>query len=127
MTTKQMLLSGAIFSMLAVMIGAFGAHALHSTLIANGRLATFETAVQYQIFHALALLFLGLFEANFPSKTNRIAALFFFFGILIFSGSLYILAIFNIPILGAVTPFGGVAFIIGWILVIVSIVKMKLN
>lgn len=126
MTAKTTLILGATFSMLSVLIGAFGAHALQPLLIENGRLATFETAVQYQIFHSLALLVVGILATKSNAKPLRIAAWLFSLGIVIFSGSLYILSIFNIPIMGAITPFGGVLFIVGWLFVIVGASKMKL-
>lgn len=127
MKAKSILLSGALFAILSVMIGAFGAHALQSILLGNGRLSTFETAVQYHIFHALALLIVGALEIKICSRQFRIAAIFFTVGIIIFSGSLYILAILNIPIMGAITPFGGVAFIIGWLFLMLGITKLKLS
>ncbi len=100
--------------MLSVMIGAFGAHALKATLEATNRLETFETAVRYQFYHAMALILLGLLMIQFQHKAFNIAGYGFIIGILLFSGSLYGLSLTGITKLGAITPLGGLAFIIGW-------------
>jgi uncharacterized membrane protein YgdD (TMEM256/DUF423 family) len=105
------------------MIGAFGAHALKPTLEAAGRLDTFETAVKYQFYHTLALLAVGLLMFHIRHKALQYAALLFVLGIVIFSGSLYVLCVTGIGILGAVTPLGGVLFIAGWIAMIAVFVK----
>ncbi|MEO9475800.1 MAG: DUF423 domain-containing protein [Cyclobacteriaceae bacterium] len=120
---KKILLAGAIFSLASVAIGAFGAHGLKNILEANQRIDTFETAVLYQMFHALGLLFLGLWSSKKPNKLITYSAFLFVIGILIFSGSLYILSVFNISWLGAVTPFGGLSFIAGWALIIIQILN----
>jgi uncharacterized membrane protein YgdD (TMEM256/DUF423 family) len=106
---------GAFFAFLGVALGAFGAHALRTTLAANGRESTFETAVQYHMIHALALFAAAWVFDRWPGRWTRWAGYLFAAGIVIFSGSLYILAIFNIPMMGAVTPLGGVAFLAGWL------------
>ena len=111
---KLFIIIGGISGMLSVMIGAFGAHALQSTLTENQRLDTFETAVKYQFYHSLALILLGLLMVQFQHKAFNVAGYGFIAGILIFSGSLYILSLSGITKLGAITPFGGLAFIIGW-------------
>ena len=100
---------------LGVAIGAFGAHALEDLLIATGRQSTFETAVRYQMYHGLALLVLG-FAGHLlkPSLLANVARLFLA-GIVLFSGSLYALCLLQLPILGAITPLGGVCFIAGWV------------
>ncbi|HSI89751.1 MAG TPA: DUF423 domain-containing protein [Adhaeribacter sp.] len=112
---KFSLIAGSLFGALAVMTGAFGAHALKAVLTQTNRLDTFETAVKYQFYHALALLLIGLllFHLNHPAL--RWAAICFVGGILIFSGSLYILCLSGITWLGAITPIGGVLFIAGWV------------
>ncbi len=106
----------AIFGALAVAIGAFGAHALKPMLLESGRLETFETAVKYHFYHALALLLIGTLQAHFESKKLHYSALAMIIGIIIFSGSLYVLCLTNLNILGAITPIGGAAFIAGWIM-----------
>ena len=121
--SKNILITGAILGGLAVAIGAFGAHALNPILTENGRVATFETAVQYHMFHTLALLLVGILSKEKTHQLLQWVGYLFFFGILIFSGSLYVLSITNITILGAITPLGGVAFIGGWILLIIYLYK----
>jgi uncharacterized membrane protein YgdD (TMEM256/DUF423 family) len=123
MNQRNTLLFGGVFGCTAVMLGAFGAHALKETLSATGRIDTYELAVKYQFYHALALLLAGVLMGQFGSKFLRHAALSFSLGILFFSGSLYILSFTGQKILGAVTPFGGVFFIIGWILLILGLYK----
>ncbi len=99
----------------AVGIGAFGAHGLSKILEGNGRLDTFETAVKYHFYHTLALLIVSiLVKISGDDRYLSWAGWSFIAGILIFSGSLYILAITNIKWLGAITPVGGFLFIVGW-------------
>lgn len=123
MTAKTIIIIAGILGALSVMIGAFGAHGLESTLTANGRLDTFETAVKYQFYHTLALFLLGVLMLNFQHNFLGYAAYAFIGGIVVFSGSLYILCLTNIKILGAITPIGGLAFIVGWILLTLGISK----
>ncbi|MBA3961861.1 MAG: DUF423 domain-containing protein [Chthoniobacterales bacterium] len=104
----------ATLCFLAVGLGAFGAHALKGTLAANGLTDVWNKAVLYQFVHALALLLL----ATLPGA-NRIAAWLFISGIIIFSGSLYLLALTNIRWLGAITPIGGLCFLAGWLCLII--------
>lgn len=113
---RKFVILAAFFGMIGVGMGAFGAHALGAVLKANGRGATYETAVQYHLLHTLALLFVSSAIRRWPSNLARASGVFFALGIIIFSGSLYILSIFDLPIMGAVAPIGGVAFIIGWLL-----------
>lgn len=123
MNQRNTLVCGAALGLSAVAIGAFGAHALKSTLVASGRLETYELAVQYQFYHALAMLLVGALMKQYSAGTLRYAALAFFTGTLLFSGSLYILSFTGLGILGAVTPFGGVLFILGWGIVIAAVYK----
>lgn len=104
---------GCIFAFLAVAAGAFGAHALRERLPST-LLAIFETAARYQMYHALALLFVARAAATWPGRLTRLAGWAFVAGIVLFSGSLYLLSISGIRWLGAVTPLGGVAFLSGW-------------
>ena len=120
---KKILLAGSIFGLLTVVIGAFGAHALEEVLLQNGRVDTFETAVKYQGLHALALVLLGILSERLDATLIQYAAISMVIGILIFSGSLYILSITNIGFLGAITPIGGLGMIVGWILLIIGINK----
>ena len=100
---------GAVLCFLAVGLGAFGAHGLRSTLEARGMLDTWNKAVFYQFVHAIALLVLALY-----ATINRGACLLLLIGILLFSGSLYLLALTNLRWLGAITPLGGLCFLVGW-------------
>ncbi|MBL0385312.1 DUF423 domain-containing protein [Tumebacillus sp. ITR2] len=115
---KKFVSLGSVMMLLSVAIGAFGAHALKPVLVENNLQSTFETGVHYHMIHALAILFVALMADKFPKspKLLNAAAWLFFVGILLFSFSLYILAITNITILGAITPLGGVCFLVGWAL-----------
>jgi len=121
---KIFLITGAIFALLSVGFGAFGAHALKEMLDAYSK-SIWEKAVLYQIFHALALLIIGILQYQFKEINLSISGWSFIFGIILFSGSLYILALSGIKILGAVTPLGGFAFIIGWGWLVYSLLKIK--
>lgn len=123
MTAKQVLISGGILGALSVAIGAFSAHGLKEALIQNGRLETFDTAVKYQFFHTLALISAGILMLKYKSKFYTYTAYCLLGGIIIFSGSLYILSITNITIFGAITPIGGILFIVGWLLFTVAVSK----
>jgi uncharacterized membrane protein YgdD (TMEM256/DUF423 family) len=115
MESEKVIKIAALSGALAVGIGAFGAHGLEDLLIQNGRLDTFETAVKYQFYHSLALLLVGLLmHTNFSHYLTWTINLFVI-GILVFSGSLYVLSITNYTLLGAITPIGGVFFILGWL------------
>ena len=111
----KLFISLAAFSgMLAVAFGAFGAHALKNRLDEYA-LGVFETAVQYHFYHSLALLAVGLVAMYQPqSALLKSSGWLFVFGLMIFSGSLYVLALSGVKWLGAVTPLGGLAFIAGW-------------
>ncbi len=115
---KRFVALGAAFAFLGVLIGAFGAHALQATLETNGTRATYETGVQYQLIHAVGLLFLGLMQMREPSRKLEWAGKLMAAGILLFSFSLYTLALTGIRVLGAVTPFGGLCFLVAWVLVL---------
>lgn len=117
------LLFGCITGGLAVALGAFGAHAFKSFLMTTGRLDTFELAVRYQFYHALALLATGLLMHHIQSAMLRYSSICFALGILFFSGSLYVLCLTGVSLWGAVTPVGGVLFIVGWILLGVGAYK----
>ncbi len=123
MTAKTILILGGILGALSVAIGAFGAHGLEATLTANARVETFETAVKYQFYHTLALILLGILMLNVQSNYFSYAGISFLIGIVIFSGSLYTLSLTNITWLGAITPIGGLAFILGWVFMILGVSK----
>lgn len=109
------LATGALLAGLAVAAGAFGAHGLEAR-VSPARLETFRTAVTYQMYHALALLVVGWAAAQGWGAAVHAAGYCFIAGILVFSGSLYLLVLTDTSWLGAITPFGGVAFIAGWLL-----------
>ena len=123
MTQKTVLLTAAVLGGLSVGIGAFGAHALRATLEAGGRLETFETAVKYQFYHTLALLAIGILMYHLPNKQLGYAAISMVVGIVIFSGSLYVLCLTGVRWWGAVTPLGGVALMVGWGLLFLGIYR----
>ncbi|HEU4557675.1 MAG TPA: DUF423 domain-containing protein [Longimicrobium sp.] len=103
-----------MFGFLGVGAGAFGAHALRARVPEN-LLAVFETGARYQMYHALALLAVALVASRAPSGAVHAAGWLFTAGIVIFSGSLYALALSGVRVLGAITPIGGVCFLAGWI------------
>ena len=114
------LMIGAISGCLVVVMGAFGAHALKEILDEYGK-SIYNKAVLYHMFHSIALLILGLINKIQPELSLSISGLSFLFGIILFSGSLYILAITGIKPLGMITPIGGVLFIIGWVLLVLKV------
>ncbi|HZB12187.1 MAG TPA: DUF423 domain-containing protein [Chryseolinea sp.] len=125
MQKQSALLAGAIIGGLAVAIGAFGAHALKQFLVDAGREDTFQLAVRYQFYHALALLATGLTMTQSSGKALRYSSLSFVLGVIIFSGSLYGLCFTGVRMLGAITPLGGVFFILGWALLAIGVYKNK--
>lgn len=110
---RTFVLIGALAGFIGVALGAFGAHGL-KTRVSPDMLAVFETGVRYQMYHAVALLLLGALAPTLSPRLANIAGWGFTVGILVFSGSLYALVLSDIRILGAITPIGGVAFLIGW-------------
>ncbi|HVD98233.1 MAG TPA: DUF423 domain-containing protein [Cytophagaceae bacterium] len=120
---KLFLILGAFLGALSVMIGAFGAHALKNLLTANGRTDVFETAVKYQFYHSFALLITGMLMLKFQHKFFEYAGISFISGVIIFSGSLYILCITNVKWWGAVTPIGGLCMVAGWLLMAFALMK----
>lgn len=119
--TRFLLCSGAISAALSVALGAFAAHGLKSRLPAD-MLAVFQTGVQYQFYHSLGLIVVGLIATTLkPGALLTAAGLLMLAGILLFSGSLYALTTTGIRSLGMITPFGGVAFILAWLLLAVGI------
>jgi uncharacterized membrane protein YgdD (TMEM256/DUF423 family) len=135
---------GAVLAGLSVAAGAFAAHGLDGyftekygseTRIVAGKevlrsekyLADFKTAAEYQMYHSLALLAVGLLAARRPSVAANVAGWSFFLGNLLFSGSLYVLTLTGEPKLGMITPFGGVAFLVGWTALAVAAMKSETN
>ena len=110
---KTFLLLGAVAAFLAVILGAFGAHALRGRLSPD-MLAVFQTGVQYHVYHALALILVSAIMGRMSGWLIQTAGWCFVAGIVLFSGSLYLLAATGVTVLGAITPIGGLAFLIGW-------------
>jgi len=108
-------IAGALSAFSAVALGAFGAHGLKGRLSPE-MLNAFEVGVRYQMYHALALLAVGWASVRWPASSITAAGWLFLLGTLIFSGSLYLLSLTGIRWLGAVTPIGGAAFLLGWLL-----------
>jgi len=111
---RTFLLLGALSGFSSVAAGAFGAHALRQRLDEK-LLAVFETGARYQMFHALALLVIGALAARGESRALAVAGWAMVAGTVLFSGSLYALALSGVRGLGAITPLGGVAFLVGWL------------
>ncbi|WP_193601562.1 DUF423 domain-containing protein [Marinobacter salexigens] len=114
------ILIGAFFALTAVMAGAFGAHGLRN-LVSERSLEVFQTAVTYQMYHAIALVLVALLTGfGLSQRLLGLAAGFFVAGILLFSGSLYTLVLTDLRWVGPITPMGGVCFMIGWILLLTA-------
>jgi len=120
---KFFIIAGSLFGTTAVMIGAFGAHALRKILEASGRSETFETAVKYQFYHAIALVLVGIIMFNVNQRWLIYSGYSFIGGMLIFSGSLYLLCFTGITKFGMITPVGGLLMIIGWLLLAGGVAK----
>lgn len=118
--TKKFAFMGAVFMAISIGLGAFGAHGLKS-IISNDMLVIFHTGVEYQFYHALGLFCIAFIAHFSNSKIVNISGYLMLVGIFIFSGSLYILSITGLKWLGAITPIGGFAFIIAWILLAIDI------
>lgn len=118
---KPAIISGAIHGFLAVALGAFGAHALEGVLTTYGE-GIWDTAVQYQMFHAAGLLVVGILAHIVGAKKSlKVATWCMNLGIVFFSGSLFALALTEIGPLGAITPIGGVLFLTGWVSIIIAV------
>jgi uncharacterized membrane protein YgdD (TMEM256/DUF423 family) len=121
---KTFLLLGCLNAFLSVALGAFGAHALKTKLTAMDTLTVYQTGVQYHMIHAIALILIALLSDKLGSHSLvTVSGWSLLIGIILFSGSLYVLSISGIKILGAITPLGGVAFLLGWILLAVAALK----
>jgi uncharacterized membrane protein YgdD (TMEM256/DUF423 family) len=127
---RRMAFFGALLCLLAVAIGAFGAHVFKDTLVANQKEAVYDLANRYQFYHGLALILIaalfgraGVSDSSYAKPTLNLLGILMFLGTLIFSGSLYVLALLNIAWLGAITPIGGLLLLIAWALLLLKIVK----
>jgi uncharacterized membrane protein YgdD (TMEM256/DUF423 family) len=125
---RKIILIAALLGIISIVLGAFGAHALKKLIDVNA-LATFETGVRYQMYHALFLLFLAT-NAKIQEKTKKVVLYFVIFGIVSFSGSIYLLATntmtsFDFKVIGFVTPIGGLLLIVAWAFIIMEFFKKK--
>ena len=125
---KKIFSAAGFFGMTAIILGAFGAHALKKVLTVE-QLVTFETGVKYQMYHALFLLFLGL-NNHLSFKTKKTILVLTILGIIFFSGSIYLLATdslndFNFKIIGFITPIGGLLLIMAWAILTIHFLKKK--
>lgn len=118
---KVFIILGALCTMMSVGTGAFGAQGLEGKL-SDKYMSVWEKAVNYQMYHGLGLIMIGIISGTTSINVNW-AGWLLFFGIVLFSGSLYILALTQIRILGAITPIGGVLFIVGWLMLIIATFK----
>lgn len=122
-TAKLFLILGGLNAALVVMLGAFGAHGLKAILTAD-MLAVYQTAVHYHLFHALGLLAVGLVATQIADSVwLRWSGWLMLLGIILFSGSLYVLSVSGLRWLGMITPFGGLAFITAWIVFVIAVAK----
>jgi uncharacterized membrane protein YgdD (TMEM256/DUF423 family) len=122
-SVKVFLMIGAINAFLAVALGAFGAHGLEGKL-SEKYMKVWEKAVTYQMFHATGLLVVGLLSGKLPNVSLvNWSGWLMFVGIILFSGSLYVLSVTQIKVLGAITPLGGLSFLAAWVLMLVAVYK----
>jgi uncharacterized membrane protein YgdD (TMEM256/DUF423 family) len=127
---RPALISGALLAGIAVILGAFGAHALKE-ILAPDQLQTFETGVRYQFYHSIAMIFAGIIYSSFPFRQVKYAYAMFVTGIILFSGSLYALTmlkangVVGLSGIGIITPIGGLCFILGWLMLLLGIAKKK--
>jgi uncharacterized membrane protein YgdD (TMEM256/DUF423 family) len=120
---KLFIIIGAVNAFLAVALGAFGAHGLEGKVPAK-YLETWQTGVTYQMFHAVGILIIGILLGNLPaSSLLNWSGWLMLIGIILFSGSLYVLTLTQISVLGAITPLGGVSFLVAWVLLIIAAVR----
>ncbi|MDC3166158.1 DUF423 domain-containing protein [Candidatus Marinimicrobia bacterium] len=112
---KSLLIIGSIFAAFSVLLGAFGAHGLKNRLSVED-LVIFETAARYQMYHAIGILLMGVASFSLNEKIVSAPAYFLILGVIIFSGSLFLLVFTNLRWFGAITPLGGLCLIVGWLL-----------
>ncbi len=117
---RTFVLLGSALMFLGVSLGAFGAHGLEAYLIRHDLAGTFDTAVRYHVYHALALFAVAWAAGKWPGTLTTWAGYLLFAGVILFSGSLYLLVATRLRWLGAVTPLGGVAFVVGWALLFLA-------
>ncbi len=128
---RNFLITASLLGAIAVALGAFGAHSLEKITTDEKILHGFQTATQYQVYHVLALLAVGILYEKFPVRAMKWAGYSFIAGIILFSGSLYLLTFLKIggnsgvKFVGPITPLGGLCFIAGWLLLLAAVLKRK--
>ena len=120
---KTYIIIGAILSAIGIIIGAFGSHSLKTKLNPE-ELVVYDIATRYLMYHAIGIISLGILAYNVPDSVVEIPIIIMLIGIVLFSGSLYLISIKGYTKLGIITPFGGTAFIISWVLLAINIFKL---
>ena len=120
---KSFIIIGASLSAIGVVFGAFGSHSL-KTKLSPEQLIVYDTATRYLMYHALGILAFGLLAYNVPDSVVKLPGIIMLLGIFLFSGSLYLIALKGLTNLGIITPFGGTALIVSWILLAVNIYRL---
>ncbi len=123
MFAKLHIVTGGLLGLSSVLLGAFGAHGLRN-LVSAASISSWQTGVSYQMFHALALLIIGLWLRQGGAKLLNWAAILFSLGVLTFSGSIYLLVLFQVSWIGPITPLGGLLLIAGWLCLCLAALKL---
>ncbi len=123
-TSRVLIMAGGILGLLGVVAGAMGVHALRDVLDAKA-LNTFETGVRFQMYHALALLAVGSLAGRWKAGFGKLCGVLFTAGVVLFSGSLYILAITGIGVFGAIAPLGGLSLMAAWTSLVVGAIRQR--
>jgi len=124
---KKLLIAGSLLGLISIILGAFAAHGLEKVVTPDA-IETFQVGVRYQMYHAIVLLFVNIFE-GFSAKQKNVISIMFFMGVLFFSGSIYLIQLTSITAksIWFVTPLGGFFFIIGWVSMMVIFIKKYFN
>ncbi len=123
LSQRQTLILGSLLGGIAVALGAFGSHSFKSLLLENNRVATYELATRYHFFHTLTMLVIGLLMNQLKGKSIQASATFIFTGTMLFSGSLYVMALLNTNKVALITPIGGIFLLTGWGFLLYSVVR----
>ncbi len=123
LSQRQTLIFGSLLGGLAVALGAFGSHAFKSLLLENNRVDTYELATKYHLFHALTMLAIGILMNQVKQNSIKVSATLVLAGTVLFSGSLYLMALLNTTKVALITPLGGLFLLTGWALLVYSLVR----
>ena len=123
LSQRQTLILGSLLGGIAVALGAFGSHAFKSLLVEHNRVDTYELATRYHFFHALTMLAIGALMNQVKGRSIKASATFIFIGTLLFSGSLYVMALLNTNKVALITPIGGIFLLTGWGFLLYSVVR----